>query len=41
MIVLAASLIGRMNFKAWVIFVPVWMSFVYTVGAFSLWGGGR
>jgi ammonium transporter, Amt family len=39
-IILAGSLIGRMNFKAWVIFVPLWMTIVYTVGAFSLWGGG-
>ena len=39
-IILAGSLIGRMNFKAWIIFVPVWMTFVYTVGAFSIWGGG-
>jgi Amt family ammonium transporter len=39
-IILAGSLIGRMNFLAWVIFVPVWMTLVYTVGAFSLWGGG-
>jgi Amt family ammonium transporter len=39
-IILAGSLLGRMSFKAWVIFVPLWMTFVYTVGAFSLWGGG-
>ena len=39
-IILAGSLFGRMSFKAWVIFVPLWMTFVYTVGAFSLWGGG-
>jgi len=39
-IILGGSLIGRMNFKAWVIFVPLWMTFIYTVGAFSLWGGG-
>jgi ammonium transporter, Amt family len=39
-IILAGSVIGRMNFKAWVIFVPLWMTFIYTVGAFSLWGGG-
>jgi ammonium transporter, Amt family len=39
-IILAGSLIGRMNFKAWIIFVPLWMTFVYTVGAFTLWGGG-
>jgi Amt family ammonium transporter len=34
------SLVGRMNFRAWVIFVPVWSSLVYTVNAFLLWGGG-
>jgi ammonium transporter, Amt family len=39
-IILAGSVLGRMNFKAWIIFVPLWMTFVYTVGAFSLWGGG-
>ncbi|MBV9756281.1 MAG: ammonium transporter [Alphaproteobacteria bacterium] len=39
-IILAGSVLGRMNFKAWVIFVPLWMTFIYTVGAFSLWGGG-
>ncbi|HMJ48948.1 MAG TPA: ammonium transporter [Burkholderiales bacterium] len=39
-IILGGSLIGRMNFKAWVIFVPLWITFIYTVGAFSLWGGG-
>jgi Amt family ammonium transporter len=32
--------LGRMNFTAWVIFCPVWMTLVYTVGAFSIWGGG-
>src|ERR1700690_2685395 len=40
LIILAGSVLGRMSFKAWVIFVPVWMTLVYTVGAFSLWGGG-
>jgi ammonium transporter, Amt family len=39
-IILAGSLLGRMNFKAWVAFCPLWMTFVYTVGAFSIWGGG-
>jgi Amt family ammonium transporter len=39
-IILAGSVLGRMNFTAWVIFCPVWMTLVYTVGAFSLWGGG-
>jgi Amt family ammonium transporter len=39
-IILGGSVLGRMNFRAWVIFCPVWMTLVYTVGAFSLWGGG-
>src|SRR5580692_11775691 len=39
-IILAGAVLGRMSFRAWVIFCPVWMTFVYTVGAFSLWGGG-
>ncbi len=39
-IILGGSLLGRMNFTAWMIFCPVWMTIVYTVGAFSLWGGG-
>ena len=34
------SLIGRMNFRAWVIFVPVWSTLVYSVNCFMLWGGG-
>jgi len=39
-IILAGSLLGRMNFKAWMLFVPLWMTFVYPVGAFLIWGGG-
>ena len=39
-IILAGSVLGRMSFMAWVIFCPVWMTLSYTVGAFSLWGGG-
>jgi ammonium transporter, Amt family len=39
-IILAGSVLGRMNFTAWMIFCPIWMTLVYTVGAFSLWGGG-
>ncbi|XP_074377246.1 ammonium transporter 3 member 1-like [Apium graveolens] len=34
------SLLGRMNIKDWMMFVPLWLTFSYTVGAFSLWGGG-
>ncbi|KAJ7533934.1 hypothetical protein O6H91_13G071800 [Diphasiastrum complanatum] len=40
LILLAGSLLGRMNILAWMIFVPLWLTFSYTVGAFSLWGGG-
>ncbi len=39
-IILGGAVLGRMNFTAWVIFCPVWMTLVYTVGAFSIWGGG-
>jgi Amt family ammonium transporter len=39
-IILGGSVLARMSFRAWVIFCPVWMTCVYTVGAFSLWGGG-
>ena len=39
-IILAGAVLGRMSFKAWMIFVPLWMTFIYTIGAFSLWGGG-
>ncbi|CAL9179297.1 unnamed protein product [Musa hybrid cultivar] len=39
-VLLAGSLLGRMNIKAWMAFVPLWLTFSYTVGAFSLWGGG-
>ncbi|KAK3444968.1 hypothetical protein EUGRSUZ_A00596 [Eucalyptus grandis] len=40
MILLAGSVLGRMNIKAWMAFVPLWLICSYTVGAFSLWGGG-
>ena len=39
-IILAGSLFGRINFKAWMIFVPLWSLLVYSVNAFMLWGGG-
>jgi Amt family ammonium transporter len=39
-IILAGSLLGRMSFKAWMLFVPLWLTFSYSVSAFSLWGGG-
>ncbi|MQL71106.1 hypothetical protein Taro_003404 [Colocasia esculenta] len=40
LILLAGAVLGRMNIKAWMAFVPLWLTFSYTVSAFSLWGGG-
>jgi Amt family ammonium transporter len=34
------SVLGRVNFKAWIPYVLVWITFVYTVNAFLIWGGG-
>jgi len=34
------SVLGRINFKAWIPFVALWSSIVYTVDAFCIWGGG-
>ena len=39
-ILIAGSFFCRMNFVAWMIFVPLWSTFSYSVGAFSIWGGG-
>ncbi|KAF6135640.1 hypothetical protein GIB67_028211 [Kingdonia uniflora] len=39
-ILLAGSLLGRMNFTAWMLFVPLWLTFSYTIGAYSIWGQG-
>ena len=39
-IILGGALLGRISFKAWALFVPLWITLVYSVGAFSLWGGG-
>jgi Amt family ammonium transporter len=39
-ILLAGAVLGRMNFKAWMLFTPLWITFVYTVPAFAIWGGG-
>ncbi|BBN20363.1 ammonium transporter, Amt family [Marchantia polymorpha subsp. ruderalis] len=40
LVLIAGSLLGRMNFLAWMIFVPLWLTCSYSVGAFSVWGGG-
>jgi len=39
-VLIAGAFLGRMNFYAWMVFVPLWITLSYTVGAFSLWGGG-
>src|SRR6476619_5086202 len=39
-ILMLGSVLGRINFKAWIPFVLIWSSFVYTINAFLIWGGG-
>jgi len=39
-ILFIGSVLGRISFKAWMIFVPLWITFAYCVNAFLLWGGG-
>jgi Amt family ammonium transporter len=34
------SVLGRIKIKVWIIFVPLWTTFVYAVNAMLLWGGG-
>ena len=34
------AVLGRINFKAWLLFVPLWTTCIYTVNAFLIWGGG-
>jgi Amt family ammonium transporter len=34
------SVLGRMKIKVWMIFVPLWTTFVYSVNAMLIWGGG-
>ena len=40
LVLIAGSFLCRMSFFAWMLFVPLWLTFSYTVGAYSLWGGG-
>ncbi len=39
-ILFIGSVIGRIKFNVWMIFVPLWITFAYAVNAFLLWGGG-
>lgn len=40
LVLVAGSYLCRMSIKAWMLFVPLWLTFSYCVGAYSLWGGG-
>jgi ammonium transporter, Amt family len=39
-ILMLGSVLGRVNFKAWIPFVALWTTFIYTIDAFLIWGGG-
>jgi Amt family ammonium transporter len=39
-ILMLGSVLGRVNFKAWIPFTLLWGSCIYTVNAFLIWGGG-
>ncbi|MGN6215605.1 MAG: ammonium transporter [Solirubrobacterales bacterium] len=39
-LLMLGSVLGRINFKAWIPFVALWTVFVYTINAFLIWGGG-
>src|SRR2546423_4282712 len=34
------SMLGRVHFKAWIPYVLIWITAVYAVNAFLIWGGG-
>jgi Amt family ammonium transporter len=34
------SVLGRVNLKAWIVYVALWIPIVYSVNAFLIWGGG-
>jgi Amt family ammonium transporter len=40
LVLIAGSYLARMNFTAWMIFVPLYLLFSYCPGAYSIWGGG-
>ena len=39
-ILFIGSVLGRISFKVWMVFVPLWITFAYAVNAFLQWGGG-
>src|SRR5258708_36898461 len=38
-ILLLGSILGRTSFKAWLLFVPLWVSIDYAVNALTIWRG--
>jgi ammonium transporter, Amt family len=34
------SVLGRIKVKVWMVFVPLWSTFVYSINAMLIWGGG-
>lgn len=40
MAIIAGSVVGRMNFKAFILFLTAWMLLVYVPLAHMIWGGG-
>ena len=39
-ILFIGSVLGRISFRVWLLFVPLWITFAYAVNAFMIWGGG-
>jgi Amt family ammonium transporter len=39
-ILMLGSVLGRVNIKAWAPFVALWCTFIYSINAFLIWGGG-
>src|ERR1700744_4150325 len=39
-LLMLGSVLGRINLKAWIPFVLLWSTIIYTVDAFCIWGGG-
>ena len=39
-ILMLGSVLGRVNFKAWIPLCALWCTFIYSVNAFLIWGGG-
>ena len=39
-ILMLGSVLGRVNYKAWIPLVLLWTTFVYAIDAFLIWGGG-